>query len=292
MEGEEAQREIVVGKQETEADDEGYTLVGGAGRCVACVKEKVQCEVHLGAIEAWRKAFRAGKVFRVNPAKTGCTYCTTIRHQRCELPATREMREGLIPVPRGGKGRGGSNAPSVASSSKRKLRQTEVELPPPTKRQRRMPAPMTQTDFWASVLRQMDVYERKHDEAMAMAARRELEVQHTLDHIGMNLALQNRVLHRIEGVLRSGDRKGKAKAGPTFEEDLAAAKRQFVFKEWTGPGEESEEDGDAEDIPIIDLSGDGSEVAEESSKGTGESLKGAEAEEKDEDEDEEAEETA
>ncbi len=114
----------------------GWANVEGAGRCNACRKEDTVCRINLGLIEKWREEFRDGtwRPTRGNkaPTGTGCERCLTVRKQRCELPATEEMRAGLPTETRKGKARARpdeSITPSVASSSKRRLEVPVVELP-------------------------------------------------------------------------------------------------------------------------------------------------------------------
>lgn len=154
---------------------------------------------------------------------------------------------------------------------------------------------MTQTDFWASVLRQMDVYERSHAESSKAAARREMEFQHTLDTIGIALTMQNRVLLRIEQVLQDAGEKGKAKEALPYDDELAEARGDFLFNQWArSEGEKfhgAEEDSEApREVPIVFV-----QAGEVGGTEAGSSSKGAETgggDDAEAEEEKEAEETA
>ena len=122
----------VVGDTGTRTDEDAWTIVGGAGRCEACIKSDAQCIINVAAIERWREDHRQGKRSLLKGAKwTNCRRCSLNVKQRCLLPATEEMREGLPEKKKKGKGKEktGSVTPSAASSSKRRMEFLGVEMP-------------------------------------------------------------------------------------------------------------------------------------------------------------------
>ena len=50
----------------------GWTLVGGAGRCTACLKDDAQCSVNMKAITKWEEEVAAGKKFVRHLSSTNC----------------------------------------------------------------------------------------------------------------------------------------------------------------------------------------------------------------------------
>ena len=134
------------GKEKEKVSDE-WEVVQGTRRCEACAREGTECKINPGAIERWREEFLAGATsFSRHARGTNCEACATVRKKQCALPSTKEMRELVVKVPRGGKSRGGS----ASSSTKRKVREIEVVMPP-RKRARATPA-VSQEDFWAAVI--------------------------------------------------------------------------------------------------------------------------------------------
>jgi hypothetical protein len=121
------------GKGKNKAEDDGYTIVGGAGRCTSCVRDDACCEANFGAIERWERDVADGKVFVRGPPGTNCKRCQE-KKKRCELPATAELRRAL-----GAKSAAisiadsGASRASRASGRKRKEVFAGVEMPP-TKR--------------------------------------------------------------------------------------------------------------------------------------------------------------
>lgn len=62
-----------------------WTIVGGAGRCEACV-------INVNAIVKWQEEFERGLVVARNPIGTNCQRCTTVKKQVCRLLVTEDMR--------------------------------------------------------------------------------------------------------------------------------------------------------------------------------------------------------
>ena len=138
---------------------DGWEIVGGAGRCIACVKSNAQCVINTGAIDNWRVEMAAGKHFKRNPPGTNCRRCRGKKHA-CYLPATAELREAMK------KGREASvalsassttsDASSVTSAASRVnlKRRLEVEIKQPIKRRREaMPDKEQPSELLRAVLR-------------------------------------------------------------------------------------------------------------------------------------------
>jgi len=82
------------GKQTVEdEEEEEMELVGGAGRCHACVRDNAQCRVNMWAILRWRASIEAGRVTARAPMGTSCLRCNTSLHRPCDLPGTRDLRK-------------------------------------------------------------------------------------------------------------------------------------------------------------------------------------------------------
>jgi len=214
------------GKEKEKVADE-WEIVQGTRRCEACAREGSECKINPGAIERWREEFLAGATsFARHPGGTNCEACAVVRKKQCALPSTKEMRALVVKAPRGGKSRGGSAAPSASSSTKRKVREVEVVMPP-RKRARATPA-VSQEDFWAAVIRLLEASEARAAESSRAAAERDERVRAAMSMVAANLLQQNSILRRIEGRL---------KAAEGGEED--------------GDEDEDEED-DVIDVPILD----------------------------------------
>ena len=72
------------GKQTAEdEDEEEMELVGGAGRCHACVRDNEQCRINTRAILRWRTNVEAGRVTARAPTGTSCQRCNTSLHRPC-----------------------------------------------------------------------------------------------------------------------------------------------------------------------------------------------------------------
>jgi hypothetical protein len=249
-----------------------WTIVGGAGRCEACIREDTPCKINVGAIDTWREKVGKGEVFTRGPAGTNCEQCANIRRKRCVLPATEDMRALLVEVPKAPRtprtlattsmprpsrattrSRGGSSAPSIASSSKRKWTQVEVEVPPAPKRLKLggMP-PMTQDGFFAALMGLLERSEQRAAESSRAAATREEELGRVMRLVATNLALQTKVLGRLERKLIAGS-KGKEKADDEdVDEELARAEEEYE----EGVREEREvfEAAEVIEVPRIELS--------------------------------------
>ena len=130
--------------------DDGWNLVGGAGKCAGCIKEGEDCAINVAAIEKWRTACRSGTVNQRAPPHTSCKRCLE-RKKACELPATKEMRDRMQRM-------GSEAAPSLAataSSGTKRRREVEVEIPVMTrkaKRARRASPAMTDGEFRKGLL--------------------------------------------------------------------------------------------------------------------------------------------
>jgi len=82
------------GKQTVEdEEEEEMELVGGAGRCRACVRDNEQCHVNTRAILRWRASVEAGRVTTRAPTGTSCQRCNTSLHRPCDLPGTADLRK-------------------------------------------------------------------------------------------------------------------------------------------------------------------------------------------------------
>jgi len=90
-------------KREEEKGGLGLVIVGGAGRCNACVREDTPCKISLLAIDKWQADVKSGMVFHKNPSGTNCEKCASDRKKRCILLATKEMRDAIVEVPKSSK---------------------------------------------------------------------------------------------------------------------------------------------------------------------------------------------
>jgi hypothetical protein len=255
-------------KQKAEKDEkgrkdekDGWTIVGGAGRCEACVREDTVCKINLAAIGKWREEVRIGDEFHKNPPGTNCELCASSRKKRCILPATKEMRDAIVEVVktpvrtgrlvvplRGSRAstrsRGGSSVPSASSGTKRKMRDLEVELAPVTKKMKTAATPMSQVDFYGALVRIMETSERRMAESSRAAERREEEFGRALRSMAVAVERQNKILARIETRLTAENWKGKGRAR---SEDISTDE---VAEETRDVGEAAE----AQTVPIIDAS--------------------------------------
>jgi len=83
-----------------EEEKGGLVIVGDARRCDACVREDMPCKISLLAINKWQADIKSGMVFHKNPSGTKCT---SDRKKCCILPATKEMRDAIVEVPKSSK---------------------------------------------------------------------------------------------------------------------------------------------------------------------------------------------
>ena len=100
------------GKGKEKKERNGWEIVGGRGRCAACLKEGTACVINLSQIEQWRKKVQEGKKFMKAPADTSCQQCVEVRRKVCMLPATEECQKAIE------KGKKSTAAPSVGSGGK------------------------------------------------------------------------------------------------------------------------------------------------------------------------------
>ena len=77
-------------EKKKEKEKNGWMIVGGSGRCLACQKEDTECRINLVEIEKWRKNTEKGKVYKKAPPATSCQRCMETRRKPCILPATEE----------------------------------------------------------------------------------------------------------------------------------------------------------------------------------------------------------
>jgi len=250
-------------RREEEKEGLGLVIVGGARRCDACVRENTPCKISLLAIDKWRADVKSGMVFHKNPSGMNCEKGANDRKKRCILPATKEMRDAIVEVPKSSKtssatlkpggpptrgswvttrSRGGSSVPSIASGTKRKFWEVEVEVTPASKKMKTAVTPMSQVDFFGAMVRMMESSEQQAAETSRAAALRE-EFGKALRSMVANIRLQNRILERVEHRWVAEIDKGKGKEKEVEEEEEE---------------EEDDEKGDdaaeARSVPIIALS--------------------------------------
>ena len=75
-------------------------IVRGARRCDSCVREDTLCKISLPVIDKWQEDVKSGVVFHKNLSGTNCEKCTSDRKKCCILPATKEMRDAIVEVPK------------------------------------------------------------------------------------------------------------------------------------------------------------------------------------------------
>jgi hypothetical protein len=150
-----------------EAD--GYTIVGSAGRCKACIwdDDDTQCLINLEVIERWCGLSGAGHVYHKVLAGRSCKQCNLVRKKVCELLATKEMRAKTVQAKSSSKEKGSALLVGPAESSgkgKWKMRE-EVEVIIPARKKTRMAEQeMSQGEFYSSVVCHLDAWERREAE--------------------------------------------------------------------------------------------------------------------------------
>ena len=168
-------------KREEERGGIGLVIVGGARRCDMCVREDTPCKISLPAIDKWWADVKSGMVFHKNPSGTNCEKCASDRKKRCILPATKEMRDAIVEVPKSSKtlsatlklgglptrgswattrSRRGLSILSIVSGTKRKFQEVEVEVAPASKKMKTAATPMSQVDFFGAMVQMMESSER------------------------------------------------------------------------------------------------------------------------------------
>ena len=81
------------GKQTAEdEEEEEMELVGGAGRCHACVRDNAQCRVNTWAILRWQASVEAGRVTARGATRAYTGRVTFQEPQTCGRRSTRERR--------------------------------------------------------------------------------------------------------------------------------------------------------------------------------------------------------
>jgi len=108
-----------------EKEKNGWMIVGGSGRCLACRKEDTECRINLVEIEKWRKNTEKGKVYKKAPPATSCQRCMETRRKPCILLATEECQQKMG---QSGKPTKPSVAPSASSGGKRPLEVAVMSL--------------------------------------------------------------------------------------------------------------------------------------------------------------------
>jgi len=183
-------------------------------------------------------------VFHKNLSVTNCEKCASDRKERCILPAMKEMRDAIVEVPKLSKtspatsklgdppmrgsqattrSRRGSSVLSIASGTKRKFREVEVEVAPASKKMKTAATPMSQVDFFGAMVRMMESGEWWAVEMSRAAALREEEFRKALRSMAANIHLQNCILERVErrwvAEFDKGKGKGKEKEIEKSEEE-------------------------------------------------------------------------
>jgi hypothetical protein len=210
------------GKEKEEEEDSDWRVVEGIERCLPCAKEGTQCRFNVPAVEKWRDEHRAGGQFQRYPVGTNCEACATVRKKPCPLPATKEMRDGIPKVAKGGRSRGGSAAPSATSSGKRKRRELEVVMPPLKRARPALPTTTTMGPeaALAMLARLLEASEGRAAESSRAAAMREEGTRAVMGRIALAMEQQNELLLQIAKRLEKeeGDEKqGEAVDGAVEE---------------------------------------------------------------------------
>jgi hypothetical protein len=269
-----------------EAD--GYTIVGGAGRCKACIRDGTQCSINLEVIEGWRGLAGAGHVYHKVPAGGSCKQCNLVRKKVCELPATEEMRAKIVRAKSSSKGKG--RAPSVgpAESSgkgKRKMREDVEVVIPARKKTRTAEREMSQGEFYSSVVRHLDAWERREAESSRRAQEREDKFDRDVRTALLLLTVANRTLLRLEQQGDGGKKRSLAEEFAKAEAEAGVAPAEepreveildltTTEDEATGTGTGSVADGEMAvemggGIGLVGGSGVGSSGVGESGEGSG-----------------------
>ena len=237
---------------EAEGDEEldpgAWTIVGGAGRCPRCVKAHAECKINLQAVEKWREDVESGKTFRKGPTNSMCTRCK-IKKERCELPATEDMRAALVKEkPKAGgslRVKEGSVTPSAASSSKRKRAETVVELPARKKKKTEPSGKEGEEEFRARLLAVLSGMSLSFGELVTVgkelvtAARETRKLAH---HAAVTAANSYRVLERIADTLARKEEESESESDKVQEVPIHDARAEA---EKSGE-EDSEEEAEVE----------------------------------------------
>ena len=138
---------------------------------------------------------------------------------------------------------GGSSVPSIASGTKRKFREMEVEVAPASKKMKTAVTPMSQVDFFGAMVRMMKSSEWRAAETSRAAALREEEFGMALQSMAANIRFQNHILERVEHrwVVEIDKGKGKEKEVEKSEEEEE-------------DDEKEDDTAEARSVPIIALS--------------------------------------
>jgi len=277
-------------KREEEKGRIGLVIVGGAGRCNTCVREDTLCKISLPAIDKWQADMKSGMVFHKNLSRTDCEKCVSDRKKCCILPATKEMQDTIVEVPKSSKtssatlklggpptresqattrSRGGSSVPSIASGTKRKFQEVEVEVAPTSKKTKTAATPMSQVDFFGAMVRMMESSERRAAEMSRAAALREEEFGKALWSMAANIRLQNHILERVEHrwMVEINKGKGKEKEVEKSEEeeddekedDMAEPRSVLIIALSSVEGS----DGEAEESEGVEESDEAEDMDEE-----------------------------
>jgi hypothetical protein len=249
----------------------GWANVEGAGRCSACRKENTVCRINVALIEKWREDYKNG-VWKPSrggkaPTGTGCERCLGVRKQRCELPATEEMRAGLPTESRRAKAKEGDGS-SVVSSGKRRLEVPVIELP---RKKIRLGTPEPDTrvsEAMVEAMRAMEAILGRVAESSVRGALANEKLARAIDRLAVVVAESAANTLSIGKGLRE-----LAEAGR--EKEVAESKGKGKEKEESTDSGETAESGDVEilEVEVEDLREkrtEEAEVAEGSEGSTGE----------------------
>jgi hypothetical protein len=237
------------GKEAEEEEDNGWRVVEGIERCLPCAREGTQCRFNVPAVEKWRDEYRAGGQFQRHPIGTNCEACATVRKKPCPLPATKEMRDGIAKVVKGGRSRGGSAAPSATSSGKRKRREVEVVMPPLKRARPALPTTTTTMGpeaALATLARLLEASEGRAAESSRAAAMREEGTRVAMGRIAQAMEQQNELLLRIAKRLEKEE--GDEKRGETVDEAVDVPIHDATALEVSEESGESDEEEDVEEV--------------------------------------------
>ena len=151
-----------------EKEKNGWMIVGGSGRCLACRKDDTECRINLVEIEKWQKNTEKGRAYKKAPPATSCQRCMEIRRKPCILPATEECRRKMG---KPGKPTKPSVAPSASSGGKRPLEDAGQGLPPKKKQKKTERKMLTEGEFRTEVVDMLDGIESRLRQQWVEAAR-------------------------------------------------------------------------------------------------------------------------
>ena len=151
-----------------EKEKNGWMIVGGSGRCLACRKDDTECRINLVEIEKWQKNTEKGRAYKKAPPATSCQRCMEIRRKPCILPATEECRRKMG---KPGKPTKPSVAPSASSGGKRPLEDAGQGLPPKKKQKKTERKLLTEGEFRTEVVDMLDGIESRLRQQWVEAAR-------------------------------------------------------------------------------------------------------------------------